>query len=483
MIEMSVFLKKDLYLLLIDYEKAFDFANRAIMIKDMMEKGIGDVFLRAIAAMYRKSIYVPKVKDNLLGEMINTYHGVTQGRRSSTNFFSFLIHDLPATVHTTRYDDFMEPHNIAQMADDTILASQFRDSLKSKFKSVYNFSIEKKQSINIDKTLFIHMSKSPDLETLMFDDDNKNVMSLEIGKSIPYLGMHLYHTNSLKELIEFNLNKRMFNVAKFKSWLETNENTPFSIKMLVLDSCVLNAILYGYEAWGDLSSVSQRLQTIELDLLKSVLGVKKSTPNDLVYQEMNRGSITTKLMDRQKKFIDKIRNLDENEALVKDFWNRCKNLDIYKYYTSIFCNNYENDKLRRTRRITISEKSMDIRYRDTIGLHEKNRIYDADVTDSCRKIISRWRLSSFDLSIETGRHKRPIIERTDRICKTCLVMEDEEHVLFRCPLYDTIRINNPVFFRDQTSIKMILNPKSIDTIYSTANILFQIEKIHSKFNK
>ena len=327
------------------------------------------------------------------------------------------------------------------------------------------------------------MSKSPDVQTIMLNSDNLNVTSLEIGKSTPYLGMHLFHTNSLKELIKFNLNKRMYNVAKFKSWLDVNKNTPFSIKMLVLDNCVLNSIIYGYEAWGDLSSVSKRLQTIELDLLKSVLGVKKSTPNNLVYHEMNRGSIVPKLMDRQKIFIEKICNLGENEALVKDVWNRCEHLDIYNYYTSLSDNNYENDKLQRTRLLNTSEKSMDVRYRDKIGLLEKHCIYDSGVIDSCRTIISRWRLSSFELAIETGRHKRPIIERNMRLCKTCLVMEDEEHVLLTCPLYDTIRINNPNIFREQTSVKMILNPRTIDSLYKTANILFQIEKIHSKFNK
>ena len=60
------------------------------------------------------------------------------------------------------------------------------------------------------------------------------------------------------------MNKRMFNVAKFKSWLEVNKNTPFSIKLLVLDNCVLPSILYGFEAWGDLSFTRTKLETIEL---------------------------------------------------------------------------------------------------------------------------------------------------------------------------------------------------------------------------
>ena len=170
------------------------------------------------------------------------------------------------------------------------------------------------------------MSKTPDTQAILCSNNNVTVFSLEIGKSSPYLGLHLIHTNKLREIIEFNINKRMFNVAKYKSWLEVNKNTPVAIKLLILDNCVLKAILYGFEAWGDLSWIQKRLETIELDLLKSTLGVKKGTPTNLVYHELNRGGIVSKLMDWQKDFVGKIDNLSDDDALVKCLWNRCQHL-------------------------------------------------------------------------------------------------------------------------------------------------------------
>ena len=136
---------------------------------------------------------------------------------------------------------------MAQMADDTIVAADKTNSLGGKFKVVQDFSDEKGQSINIDKTLYIHMSTTPTTETIICGDDVE-IASLEAGKSSPYLGNHLYHTNILHDIILYNINKRMFNVAKFKAWLDVNEDTPFSIKLLVLDNCVLAAILHGCRA-------------------------------------------------------------------------------------------------------------------------------------------------------------------------------------------------------------------------------------------
>ena len=51
-IEMAKQLKKNLYLLLVDYEKAFDYANRSTLIKDMMKNGVGKCFVAAVANMY-----------------------------------------------------------------------------------------------------------------------------------------------------------------------------------------------------------------------------------------------------------------------------------------------------------------------------------------------------------------------------------------------------------------------------------------------
>ena len=484
LLELANFLQKDLYFLLIDYEKAFDYANRAVLITDMMDEGIGDTFVRAVAAMYEESIYVPKVAGNMLGDMINTFYGVTQGRRSSTSFFSFLIRGMADAIRTYQCNDFMEPDSTAQMADDTMVAAEQRVTLGNKFGKLYTFSDEKKQSINIEKTLFLHMNKTPDTEPISCGTGDIIVKSLEVGKSAPYLGLYLIHTNKLREIIEFNVNKRMFNVAKYKSWLEVNKNTPFGIKLLVLDNCALAAILYGCEAWGDVSFILKRLETIELDLLKSALGVKKGTPTDLVYHELKRGSVGMRVMDRQHQFISKINELGEEDALVKCLWNRCQDYDISicQYYNSLTNDNQETEKIRRVEQLNQSTKTMDERYRSLIGMEEENKIYDSYVVDSCRTILTRWRLSNFELAIETGRYCRPKIDREQRVCRTCLTMEDEYHVFFVCRLYHQVRTNHPDLFSGPRDVKRILNPTTRESVYETAYVLFEIEKIHSKFN-
>ena len=73
---------KDLYVGFMDYAKAFDYANRASIIKDLMSKGCGKKFTEAIAKMFHSTSYIPKV-GNKLGDEIITQVGVAQGRKSS----------------------------------------------------------------------------------------------------------------------------------------------------------------------------------------------------------------------------------------------------------------------------------------------------------------------------------------------------------------------------------------------------------------
>ena len=59
---MANHLHVNLFLLLVDYEKAFDFANRATIVEDMVLNGLGKKFVNAITSMYFESGYVPKIR-------------------------------------------------------------------------------------------------------------------------------------------------------------------------------------------------------------------------------------------------------------------------------------------------------------------------------------------------------------------------------------------------------------------------------------
>ena len=125
--------KKDLFVGFLDFEKAYDYVNRAEVVRDMMKKGCGKFLTRAVAKMFTKSTYYPKLDGHSAGEGIETEHGVTQGRRSSGSIFTFYVSDMNSAFSESDTDDFMDPVSLAQLADDTSTYAEKIRNLRTKF--------------------------------------------------------------------------------------------------------------------------------------------------------------------------------------------------------------------------------------------------------------------------------------------------------------------------------------------------------------
>ena len=125
-------------------------------------------------------------------------------------------------------------------------------------------------------------------------------------------------------------------------------------------------------------------------------------------------------------------------------------------------------------RIQASNNSMLMRYA-AMNFINKSVIYDSYMDDKKRSVITRWRPSNHRLKIELGRYSRPIIPRNLRLCDLCEQIEDEDHVIFRCPLTNTIRNKYVALLENNNDISKILNPNTTDAD-NIANFLLEIDK-------
>ena len=140
----------------------------------------------------------------------------------------------------------------------------------------------------------------------------------------------------------------------------------------------------------------------------------------------------------------------------------------------------QQNKIRdRETRILESDASMLQYYSSIINVREKSSIYRNFVDDRKRYIITRWRLSNHKLLIETGRYHIPYIERMDRKCWQCNVVEDERHPIYVCPAFLFIRENYQQLLTKYQTVKDILNPER-DDIYAVADFLSDINTLLDK---
>ena len=110
-----------------------------------------------------------------------------------------------------------------------------------------------------------------------------------------------------------------------------------------------------------------------------------------------------------------------------------------------------------------------------------------DIIDNTvlRKSLSRFRLSSHSLEIETGRYTN--VERNNRICRLCNmnVVESEYHFMLCCPLYRDLRQTFGINIQFPTLHKFtrILSSKNTRSIRNAAKYvhyatLLRQEKLH-----
>ena len=463
---------KDLFIGFLDYEKAFDFANRAGLVSDLMKNECGSKFTKAIAKMLTTTTYYPKSNKSFLSEGIPTDYGVTQGRRSSGSLFSFYVSDMPDALNDIEYDDYMDPLSLAQLADDSAIYAEKVKNLICKFRKIFEYSRKKNQVANIKKTVYGNFSSDPMLTPLEIEEAI-TLESIDPDKGYKYIGLFVFPTNDITQIIIFNINKRMGNFAKFHAWLDINELTPIEVKFLVYDSCVLGAVLYSCECWGDVSCVEEKLKEAELKAIRAILGVKTGTTIDLIYHELRRCSIVSKIRDRQFKFFSKISEMSANDAIAKMIVDMFEDSTMLNYYKNLDDKNGDREMREREERIHTSQQSM-CRYYVGLNLTPKCDIYNAMLSDYYRVIISRWRLSNHRLNIETGRYTKPITNRKDRVCSLCGTIEDEEHVIFSCPRYNDIRKKYKLVVANKNT-QTFLNP-SYNEMKDTANFIYDVEK-------
>ena len=323
--------------------------------------------------------------------------------------------------------------------------------------------------------MYLHLSKTPITEPIEIGE-NQYVESAD-KTGYPYLGVLFICSDILKDHIVKNISHRKVHLHKFYAWLEYNEDTPIQIKLLVLYGCVFASIFYCSETWYEIDSISKEILLMERQALKRCLGVKSSTPDDILYIELNKATMVNTIKDRQHRFFAKLATLD-GYAIVCDILDMCADLDVVQYYNQLSDTHCSDEITERRRRMTQAESTYIKRYRDITSLDYCNALYETYIREDLRVIITRWRLSCIPLHIETGRYKN--IERKDRLCPFCDVLEDEKHALFVCEAYREIRSHFTQLLETNPTVKELLNPKDYDTAYNLGCLLIQIEERRKK---
>jgi hypothetical protein len=446
--------RKKLYIVFVDFSKAYDRVPRDLLIKKMQELGCGYVMTKAIAAAYQNTEML------LEKTVIKSSMGVRQGSPTSCLLFAMVVNDLiRALKEQCHPDDFLGATHSLMMMDDTVLLATSRERAEEKVRILKNFCGESGMLLNATKTKFMVIKGSDeDKEPLRVED-----WEIRNCNQYTYLGSIFTQDGKISSSIQAQCNAKLPHAIKYEAFVKKNCDAPFPVKLRVFESALVSAVLYGSEAWLS-HSASTIASPLYASCVRSLLGVRKTTATNLCIIEAGLPSLPSRLKSMQKKFLNKARQPDDPLMFALDLANRGRT-PCSRYIDSLQNFNQAEEDASFLQKVRLSDKS---KFRTYLALNPnlvKHPMYCClEVEEFKRIAMTKLRLSSHNLAVERGRWQRQ--PREERVCRLCNSgeVQDEQHIISRCPSTQTVRAENPhvnfdvpeVFSEDPVTLTSIL---------------------------
>ena len=456
-----------LYVCFIDYEKAYDLIDRSCLFHKLVKLNVSSKCINIFKDMYSKMKLT--LDCDLENNNFSSNVGLLQGESTSPLLFSLFVNDLENNICNQDFGIHIVNTliKVLMFADDMAIFSSTIDGLQTGINSLSRYCSKWGLTVNINKTKIVIFKRGGRLgikEKWWF-----NGSIVEVVPSFKYLGCVLSssgsYTNCITSLVS-SARRALFCLKKFinnnSEILPTMQLELFSLKI----SPILN---YGSEVWG--LRKADAIDVFYLSFLKTLLGVKSSTPNCFVYGELGVYPMIIERKVRVIKFWLKIlKSLNNNENYVQKIYKELITINIefpmHVTWVSQLKNLLETCGLgyawqnqfidNETQFISLfKQRVRDIFVQDwaaQVALTSNNRLYKSIKHSfnfesylnlnnrALRVAITKVRLSSHLFHVERGRWGKTRIEFQERICSICITeVEDEFHCLIKCPRFNNER--------------------------------------------
>ena len=457
------FHKKPTYLCFVDFSKAFDYINRNALYLKLRNQKMGRKMLTIIMSMFDKA----KAKvhhQGDFGEAIDSIFGVLQGGVLSPKLFNEYMSDLHTQLNVKdgiEIDNTYFTHLL--YADDIVLISDSAEGLQNNIDSLHRFCAKWHLLVNITKTKVMQIGRK---RPLNFIYNNQIIENVETYK---YLG----HIVSSNKFIHNKMPEHLITQAQKALFALQNKTKssfgfiPPHLAIKMFDTYILPILEYNDVLWSKTSQILD-MEKIQLGYLKNVLGVRRQTSTLAIYAETGRFPLHIRQKVNTVNYWARLASLPEYDIL-----HKCLNIQesLHARGQTNWCTHVRNiiEGICAPQMVLDTPKSLATQVKIKIYSSEQSRILDeiknSDKQPKLRTYklfktsysiepyllinlpkktinnIARFRLSSHNLKIETGRHQTPKVPVENRICDKCTSseVEDEIHFIVTCSSNKSLR--------------------------------------------
>lgn len=452
--------KKKLFACFVDFKKAFDSVWHDGLFYKIKTAGICGNLLDLIKDIYKKTKCAVKQK-GLITDFFDYTKGVRQGCPLSPIMFNIYVNDIFNIMNKNNKSDIFldkgDKINALMYADDLILLSETNEGLQAQINKLNDYCEKWKLEINEKKSKVMIFNRG---NKLIKSEIRINKTPVEHVKNFKYLGFSISAKNcsfspSIEDL-SIRANRAIYalnNKVKLSK-------LPTKLALKLFSAQIKPILLYGSEVWcpymdydyGDWDKC--KIEQVHTQYLKRILGCSVQTSNNMTRGEVGNRPL---LLDIIRRVISYKININERKSstvhtALKFEMNNDLNPNFYTYVNKF---NVNTDESNRTVVHKAYKENYDRFWGEELKKSPKALSYVKTKNTVCfekylnvvknrkhKVALTRFRLSNHELQIEKGRHMRPPIERSNRVCFCCKEeLEDESHFLIKCPLYSENRSN------------------------------------------
>ena len=505
-IESRKLARKQTFAAFIDFNKAYDRIDRSLLWSSLKKIGVRGNMLNAVRSLYRNVQCTVRINNND-SQWFPVRRGLRQGCVLSPLLFNIYINDLVELIKDSGLGVNLgvEKVSVLAYADDLVLLADNEDDMNSMLAIINCWCNSNKMVVNPSKSKIVHFrgpSTSRTSSQFLCGD-----VELTISDSYAYLGVllteHLDYNLMAKAATKSATRALGLLIVKYKSI----GGMPTNVYNKLYDAMVWSVINYSAGIWG--TSERSTVNAVHHRALRFLLGIGKYAPNAAVNGECGVDPPVVRQWTAVARHWSRMKNMPERRLNKRVFsWAENNKKKNWNHRVNVYLKKINFDSLRNctlpiekglfVKAVSTASLSLYIEewktklaretavhgngrnklqvYRNIKATYSSEHYLNLPLNRNHRSAYVKFRCGIAPLRIETGRYEN--VPHNERFCFNCPgFMEDEFHVLFKCPLYQQIRQH--LFSTCYTKLPLLSTFSEYDqflSLLSNTDIIYYVAK-------
>ena len=465
-------MKKPLYVIAIDYSKAFDSVNRGKMIQALKDYKIDPNVIDSVAKIYTGDITRIRLNEDT-AEEIEVTSGIKQGCTGSTSYFKIVTYHIMKSVFATGKGFQNEKVYVPLLffADDGLIICQNLDDTRLMLETLAVTSETFGLKINKEKSAVIIFNSK---------EQPSQIEEIPVVNSIKYLGITISNKKNMFKEHKNVMMRKAQKMANMTIGIIGKSCNKLMIGKCFWKSLALPSILYGTNIISVCDTVTKKLQVCENSVYRQILGAPRYAPNCTLRGEVGSSLMKTRIMEGHLQYVRS--TLQGKNELLKEIirtqleekrskWAKT----TLEYLATIQVKVFELESMDKTemkgrlRDWDNQQWISEVKSKSSISMYQscKKEIKEETVYDNTPASTILFRARTNTLPINERR--KHVNENTS--CELCgAEVETIKHFLLFCPALTETR----------RSITALQQPYSEDTDKIMENFLFKMDSPQGK---